>query len=94
LSHFKFFTYDLSTRLLGPCWLVWNSPPTKISSSSPPPDPWDNWKNAAIGIVGGIAGGYLVSMGLGMEDLIATSFGALAGGRIFSEVAGSLMSKG
>lgn len=56
----------------------------------PAPDPWPWWRNAVTGIVGGIAGGYLVSAGLGYQDLIATSFGALAGGRIVSEISGAM----
>ncbi len=58
----------------------------------PPPDPWPWWRNAIIGIAGGVAGGFLVNAGLGYEELVATSFGAFAGGRIVSEVAGSFMS--
>ncbi|MBP8725023.1 MAG: hypothetical protein KBF37_09605 [Saprospiraceae bacterium] len=56
-----------------------------------PPDPW--WMKIGLGIAGGIAGGLLVKSGLGFEDMVATSFGAFAGGRIFSDVAGMVMSK-
>ena len=44
-----------------------------------------------LGIIGGVAGGFLVSSGLRLNELVATSFGALATGRIVSEIGGPLM---
>lgn len=57
----------------------------------PIPYPWPWWRTVIFAIVGGIAGGYLVSAGLGYDELVATSFGAFAGGRIISEIGGSMM---
>ena len=67
------------------------TPPQPFPFPPLPPDPWPWWKSAVTGIIGGIAGGYLVSAGLGYEELVATSFGALAGGRIVSQVVSSVM---
>ena len=52
----------------------------------PDPEPWWWWRNIVFGIIGGIAGGFLVHSGFGFEEIVATSFGALAGGRIISEI--------
>jgi len=64
--------------------LPWPPPPN--------PDPYPWWRNLVFGITGGIAGGFLVRSGLGFdEQIVAASFGALAGGRILSEVTGSFI---
>ncbi len=81
LSQLAFWT------LVGWC----GTPPGKIPIPIPDPDPWPWWKNAAFGLVGGIAGGFLVQNGLGMESVVAGSFGAFAGGRILAEVGASVM---
>ena len=51
-----------------------------------PPDPWPWWRNAALGISGGILGGILIKNGLGIDDFTAAGLGALAGGRIISDL--------
>ncbi len=73
--------------LVGWCGTV----PRKFPPPKDPDDPWRWWYNAGIGLAGGIVGGFLVQNGLGMESLVATSFGAFAGGRIVSEVGASVM---
>jgi len=73
--------------LVGWCGTV----PRPRFPNPPSPDPWPWWKNAGLGIIGGIAGGLLVGYGLGLNETIATSFGALAAGRITSEIGGSVM---
>lgn len=66
----------------------WPPPP-------PGPDPWPWWRNPVLGIIGGIAGGYLATALFGSEGMmLAQSFGALAGGRIVGELGGGLMKRG
>ena len=48
-----------------------------------PTDP-EPWKTIFAGILGGLAGGYLANIGLN-GDMVASSFGALTGGRIVSD---------
>jgi hypothetical protein len=63
----------------------------------PPPSEWPfwdsphPWREASIGIVGGIAGGLLFNAvapgdGLPLVNLTVTSFGALLGGNLLSRV--------
>jgi hypothetical protein len=69
--------------LIGWCGSV---PRPKFPMPPSPPDPWPWWRNTFAGIVGGFAGGIIVNSGLGYNELVATSFGALAGGRVLSEI--------
>ncbi|MEM8896899.1 MAG: hypothetical protein AAGC85_02290 [Bacteroidota bacterium] len=69
--------------LVGWCGTV----PRRFPFPIPPnPDPTPWWANIVFSVAGGIAGGFLVSQGLGFDEIIATSFGAFAGGRIVSEL--------
>ena len=72
--------------LVGWCGTV----PKKFPIPPPQPDPWP-WKDTLIGIIGGIAGGFLVHSGLNIQEMAGTGFGALAGGRILSDIAGAIM---
>jgi len=66
------------------------TPPGRIPIPvDPDPTPW--WLRATLGVAGGIAGGFLVNNGLGMEAIAASSFGAFAGGRILYDVASPLV---
>jgi hypothetical protein len=49
-----------------------------------PTDP-EPWKIILMGILGGLAGGYLANIGLN-GDIVSSSFGALAGGRVVSDI--------
>jgi len=63
----------------------WPLPP------NPDPEPW--WRGPFIGIVGGIIGGYAFGAALGMDNMVVSSFGALAGGRVLNDLAGGLMKR-
>lgn len=51
------------------------------------PQPWINIITATVG---GLAGGYLANLGMG-GDMVTSSFGALAGGRVVSDIAGRVL---
>ena len=63
-------------------------PPDWFLSIEPEPDPW----RIPIGIIGGVAGGLLMSSISGGESLAVVGLAAFAGGRILNEVGRSMMS--
>lgn len=72
--------------LVGWCGTPW---PRRWPVPPPPPEPW--WRSALLGVIGGIIGGWAFGSALGMDGMVASSFGALAGGRILNDIAGGLM---
>ncbi len=64
----------------GTPWRHWPPPP-------PGPDPWW-WMSRVLGIVGGIAGGWLVqsTFGAAMSDPMPGIVGAVIGGRVLSDI--------
>ena len=77
--------------LVGWCGTPWPRRWPFPNPNPPDPEPW--WRGPLLGLAGGIAGGWLASQGMGMESMVASSFGALAGGRILSDVGANLLFK-
>jgi hypothetical protein len=57
--------------------------PIEVVADPTRPQPWTDIVAATVG---GLAGGYLANWGMG-GDMVTSSFGALAGGRIVSDIA-------
>ena len=70
-----------------PGWFLEYLRRKKKPSPPSPPEPWkQDFLNPVIGILGGVAGGYLASTGFGAENIAAIGLAGFAGGRIGSEV--------